>query len=433
MASLLNAGSLLDFSLGILEEERGNQALAAEHFGKAYLDDSVSLPLVKRVIEIRLKENDIRGAVKIFENAVRVRPNEPSILIEYGDFLGRVGRGDAFANKKRETAYLKAYEQKPGEYVAIERLIRLAREQGNDERARELLEALETDSPQAVEYYVATTKSLYDSRDESAQSRISELFEKTIGAHPDWAGTARAASDYFREIGNMEKAIEILKLHTEAVPSSLNLRVRLGILHFVAGQGEAGVRELEEVLKVYPSKALAHESLAKYFREQGDLKKARYHAAELLKIRGGSPKEFEKLATDFLDADQAREARLLLEKAVFNHPENIQLMMKLALATAKDSETAAKAARMFREVEEMLGDLTEIEPGFLLESAQELIDQGQGPAAEERLRIAIRNFPKTATKETAIALRALAEIWISENRNLGAAQALISRAEALEK
>jgi hypothetical protein len=107
--------------------------------------------------------------------------------------------------------------------------------------------------------------------------------------------------------------------------------------------------------------------------------------------------------------------------------------MKLALATAKDPETAEMASRLFREVEAMLGNLSEIEPDFLLESARELIAQDQNAAAEERLRIAIRSFPETATRETAEALRALAKIWISESRNLDAARALISRAEALEK
>jgi Tfp pilus assembly protein PilF len=433
LSNLLNAGSLLDFSKGILAEERGDGARAAEYFEKAYLKDPISLPLARRIADFRLEANDLRGAVKVFETAIKARPEEPLVLIEYGDFLGRVGGGDALATRKREAAYMKVYQKMPGEYLPLERLIRFSREQENDDRARELLETLKTDSPEAVEYYVATTKSLYDSKDEAAQKRISELFEKSIDAHPEWAGTARSASDHFREKGNLERAIRILKLHTEAVPSSLNLRIRLGVLNFAAGNGDEGVEILERVLEVHPGKALAHESLAKYHREQGALEKARYHAAELLKIRGGSPEDFEKLGAEFLAANQPRDARLLLEKAVFYHPENVQLLMKLALATAKDPETAEMASRLFREVEAMLGNLSKIEPDFLLESARELIAQDQNAAAEERLRIAIRSFPETATRETAEALRALAKIWISESRNLDAARALISRAEALEK
>jgi hypothetical protein len=79
------------------------------------------------------------------------------------------------------------------------------------------------------------------------------------------------------------------------------------------------------------------------------------------------------------------------------------------------------------------------DPGGLLDAAVALsaaflpegvtVDYG---LAEERLRNAIRTFPKDAKEETATALRALAALWISENRNADAAKALISRAEALE-
>ena len=79
------------------------------------------------------------------------------------------------------------------------------------------------------------------------------------------------------------------------------------------------------------------------------------------------------------------------------------------------------------------GKAEEMDPAFLIESAKELIAQGEVKAAEERLRTAIRNLPKGAKKETAEAMHTLAGIWISEGRNLDAAKALIQRAAAMEK
>ena len=190
---------------------------------------------------------------------------------------------------------------------------------------------------------------------------------------------------------------------------------------------------MREVLDVHPRKALAHESLAKHFRKSGMQREARSHAAELLGIRGGTPDEFAELADELTADGEFRAARLLLEKAVFLHEEDAKLMMKLAMATSKDPETKDSAARLYREAEAMLANPAEMEPAFLLESAKELIAQGQTKAAEERLRNAIRNFPKEAKKESAAAMRALAGIWISQDRNVDAANALISRAEAMEK
>ncbi len=430
---LLNAGSLLDFSCGVLEEHRGNEERATKFFESAYAADPLAMPLARRMVEIKMEAGDKIAALGIYEKVIAARPEEVGVRIEYGDFLESIGRGDGLADRKREEAYLKVLELMPGQVLPIERLIRFAREKSNDDRARELLEKLELDSQHAVNYYIATTKSLYDAKDEAAKKRITERYQKAMEEHPEWAGIARSASDYFREAGDMKEAIRMLELHTAAVPSSLDMRIRKGILHFVAGEDEAGVKALKEVLAIHPRKVLAHESLAKHFRKKEQIEEALFHSAELLKIRGGTAEEFEQLATELLAAGKNREARLLLEKAVFNHPENARLMTQLAVAAMRDPESKDSALRLFREAENLMSNPSQMDPNFLLEFSRELVAQGQNKAAEERLKNAIKTFPKTATKETAAALRALAGIWNAEGRNADAARALISRAEALEK
>ena len=433
MVSALNAGSLLDFSYGVLEELRGEDEIASEYYEKAYAADPTAMPLVRMIANKRFEAGDRAAAFEIFESAAAARPDEPMIQIEFGDFLGRIGKGDGIAETKRTEAYRGVLKAMPGAYLPIERLIRQARELSNDTTAREYLEELTPDSPESVRYYIATTKSLYDSKDESARARIDNCFTDATENHPEWSSIARAASDHFREAGDMEKAIAILRKHVAVVPSSLDLKVRLGILLLSSKKDEEGVAILKEVLDVYPGKALAHESLAKFYRQQGMNSQARGHAAELLKIRGGSPDEFVKLADELIADNEFRAARLLLEKAVFDHADDASLMMKLAIATSRDPETKDKASRLFRQAESMLANPADMNPAFLLESAKELVAQGQTKAAEERLRNAIRTFPKDAKAETAAAMRALAAIWIAEGRNTDAANALISRAEALEK
>lgn len=429
----LHAGSLLDFTYGALAEERGDEEAAKNFYHKAYRESPTALPLVRLEVE-RLLEMGERGeAFAVFEGMLESRPDDVLLSIEFGDFLAEVGKGDGVADGKRLEAYRSALKKAPGDYLPLERLIRFAREKGNDDRARKLLEELSLDSPEAVRYYVSTTKSLYDSRDEEAQERISKCFSVAMGKHPEWGDIARAASEHFREAGELDKAIGMLERHIEVRPSSLDLRVRLGILMFVAGRDSEGVGILSEVLEIHPKMALAHESLAKHYRQASRLDEARYHAAELLKIRGGRVEEFLTLADEMSEGGEVRAARLLLEKAVFDFPENAELMMKLALATARDPETKEQAARLFREAENMLANPAEMSPDFLLESARELIAQGQVKAAEERLRNAIKGFPAEAKAESAAALRELAGIWMSEGRNLDAAGALIKRAEALEQ
>ena len=91
------------------------------------------------------------------------------------------------------------------------------------------------------------------------------------------------------------------------------------------------------------------------------------------------------------------------------------------------------ASRLFREAEAIRPADAKLEPAFLVESAEAMLDQGQTKAAEERLRSAIRAFPAEAKKETATALRRLALLWETENRNGDAARALRRRADALDR
>lgn len=429
-----NAGSLLDFSYGKLEQMRGNEKGAKDFYSKAYAGDPSAMPLVRIMSDILLEAKDRAGALKVYQDAIAARPGDDSILVEYGDFLGQAGRGDAIADRLREEAYGEFLESRPGTFAAVERMIRYLREKGDDDRARELLETLENESPEAVLYYVSTTKSLYDSRDEEAGRRIDTRFESAMEEHPEWEGIARKASDHFRETDRLDQAIAILARHLEVSPSSLDLKIRQGILMFSAKRYDEGVAILNGVLEIHPGKALAHESLAKYYRREGKPKEARGHAAELLKIRGGSPEDFLELAAEMEGGGDVRAARLLLEKAAFYHPKNANLLMKLATVTAKDPETKDGAARLFEEAEALVADHPEdMDPAFMIASAKELIARGEVKAAEDRLRTAIRNFPKSAKKETAAAMRALAGIWISEGRNQDAAKALIRRAEAMEQ
>ncbi|MFD2257112.1 tetratricopeptide repeat protein [Luteolibacter algae] len=429
----LAADSLLSFTLGALEKHRGNQEKASEHLHEAYRQEPTSLPLARIEIQRHLSSGDKIAAKKIYREMINAFPEDYAIQMEYGDFLGGISRGESADTTLQKEVYTKLLKKLPGDYVVLERLVRLAREHENDDEARILLEQLNTESPEATRFYITTTKSLYDSRDARAADRINKCFEKALDSNPEWAEVARAASDHFRSIGRLDLAISVLQKHVASVPSSLDLKIRLGILLLEAGNDREAVEVLNGVLSVHPKKTLAHQVLAKHFRQQNELDLSRYHSAELLKLRGGSPEEFLELSEEFIEGSDYRSARLLLEKAVFDHEKDIRLLTKLAIATLNDPETKADADRLFRQVEALAGDIDQSDPVYVLEAAKRLMEMGETRQAEEKLKEAIRTFPKSARKETAGALRALAEIWLTEGRNEAAARALIKRATALEK
>jgi predicted Zn-dependent protease len=422
----------LEFALGVLEKTRGVNT-AQDHFEKARLLDPLALPLVRLAVAQRLETGDRAGAVKLFRDLASARPDDLEVQVLFADFLAQQGRGDSMAEKLATDTLESALQKHPGNPRIIRPLHQLHAAAGRTQQAAALLDQLAQDEPESALLYASLTRSAADADEAAKRDRLDRHYLLALESNPGNVELARTASDHFHNTGRTAEAIEILKRHTAAEPSSLDLRTRTGILLFQEKRDDEGRAELEAVLAIHPRKALAHQALAKFHRLRENAGPARFHAGELLKIRGGSQDEFLKLAGEWLDAGDPRQARLLLENAVFDHPANSALADQLAIATRRDPETRPLAARRFREAEAARLPEAQVSPDFLIESAEVMIADGQGKAAEDRLRTAIRSYPADAKKETAAALRRLALLWESENRNTEAAKALRQRADGLDR
>ena len=426
------ANPRVEFALGILEKTRGTTT-AQDHFEKARLADPTALPLVSRAVNWRMAAGERSAAIKLYRDLAAARPEDLEVQLGYADFLDQQSNGDSLALKLSNDSLEAVLSKYPGHPQIVRRLFQHAQTATDKSRQLALLEMLSKDDPESALLYTSLARGMFEAEDAAARERMDQRFLSSFGAHPENPLLARTASDHFRDTGRPDQAIDILKRHVEAAPSSLEARTRLGILYFTAKRDDEGEAVLKEVLVINPRQALAHQSLAKFYRLRNKPDLARYHAGEQLKIRGGSPADFLKLADEWLAADSPREARILLEKAVFVHSKNQELAEKLAIATRRDPETRDRAAQLFREAEAAKPVDAKTDPDFLLESAEALIADGQSKAAEERLRVAIRAYPADAKKETSAALRRLALLWETENRNADAARALRQRADTLDR
>jgi predicted Zn-dependent protease len=435
LAALVHAegNPRLSFALGVLAETRGHADEATRLFEKARLADPVALPLVRRAASQRMAIGDRSNAVKLYRDLAAARPDDLIVQLTYADFLDQQSRGDALALRLSEETLVSILAKFPGYPEIIRRLAQHARNSGNKPRQLELMEMLSKDDPASAMLYRSLSRGMFEKDNADALAKLDERLLDSFSAHPDEPGISRTASDHFRDTDRPDKAIEILERHIEAAPSSMELRTRLGILYFTAKRDNEGEATLKAVLEIDPQQALAHQSLAKFYRLRDKPDLARFHGGELLKIRGGSPADFVRLSDEWLAANDPKQARILLGKAIFDHPGNPDLAEKLAIATRRDPETRKQAGPLFRAAETAKPIDAKTDPAFLLESAEAMIDEGQGKAAEQRLRSAIRSYPAEAKKETAAALRRLASLWESEKRNEEAARALRQRADALDR
>ncbi|MEP4078057.1 tetratricopeptide repeat protein [Haloferula sp.] len=431
----LLAGPKEDFARGVLEEARGNEGM--EWFERALEADPDAVPLIGKVGDGRFEAGDLEGAAEVYREFAERHPEEVGPQVAYADFLGKAAPGDDFAAKLASESLERALEASPSDVRIIRRLFRFYEQRGMRDESLALFDQVkkgEVSGGRSALVAADMARTLFPSDDQSTREALDRIFEEAMHASPMDPVLARAASEHFRKTGRAAKAVEVLEKHTEAAPSSLELRVRLGVLLFVAERTDEGEEVLKEVLRIDARQALAHQSLAKLYRKQEKPDEARPHAAEVLKIRGGDADEFVVLAEEFLEVGMVREARILLEKGLYDHPEAAWIAVRLAIATRRDPETRDGAVRLFREAESLSGlDGPATEPEFLREFAECLLESGKTAPAEDRLRAAIKAYPKDATRETAAALRRLAEIWLSEGRNEAAAKALQKRADSLEK
>lgn len=391
---------------------------------------------MERAVAERLAWKDLEGASSLWREFAAAVPDRPDVQLAYADFLTNQSPADDFAARLACEVLEKIVTSLPADLPVWERLFLLYERRGLREKSLEVFDQVASeerlDGPRALAA-ASMARKLFPASDPAMRERIDALFRHAMEKVPEDPVMARAASEHFRTTGRLEEAIGILAAHAKAKPSSLDLRVRRGILLLAAGKETEGEGVILEVLEIQPRHGLAHQTLAKLYRKWDRPSLALVHAAEALKIRGGAPSEYLKLADAFLSDGRPREARLLLEKAVFDHPDHAALLAKLAIAARRDPEGRADAPRWFREAESLSdGKGPAAEPDFLLESAEAMIEAEQKSAAEERLRRAIRAFPPDRKRETAAALRRLAGLWEKDGRNAAAARALLARAQALD-
>jgi tetratricopeptide (TPR) repeat protein len=425
----------LEFAKGLLDQARGDFGAANERFEKARLADPIARPLVERAAQRRMAAGDLAGAVTLYREWAGATPDRLPNQLAYVDFLRDQGRGDAVAEKLATSTLESALRRFPNHPLLLDRLFRASEARSDRARSLALFESLlkaESLSPDATLMAVRWSAVLFPADDAAARERLDRLFSSACAASPGHRSLARAASEHFRKTGRTDRAIELLVRHAEANPVDLDLRTRLGILRFSAKRPAEAIKTLEAVLEIDPNRALAHESLAKFYRQENQPDPARRHADAVLKIRGGSQDEFLELGEEWLAANEPKKARILLEKGLFDHPDSSGLAEKLSIASRRDPETRARAARLFREAEALRGADTKPDPAFLVEFAEALIEEGQPVPAEERLRQAIRAYPATAKKESATAMRRLAGLWETQGKNADAARSLRQRADALD-
>jgi predicted Zn-dependent protease len=421
-----------EYAKAVLSAVRNDDAQRISHEEAARIAHPTAGFLVSRSASRALKAGDVKSASTLYRELAKAHPDSLNTQFLYADFLRSQSKNDDFALRLAVETLEGMLPMHQAQPELLERLLRLYEQQGKREKSQALYDAY-MKLPQADPAVAAKfSLTLHDIDDEKNRSQLDTMYRNRMEESPRDPILARAASEHFRGTNRLDEAISILEVHTKAAPSSLDLRVRLGILELADKRSEQGEKTLLDVLEIAPSQFLAHQALAKLYTNQEKIEPARHHRAELLKTRGGEIDEFRQLGQAWIEANEARRARLLLEKAVFHHPKDVGLAYLYAIASQRDPETQKTAFALF-EAAAKLSTEPITEPLYLLGSAEAYWSAGKAERAESSLRQAIKLYPPDQKKDSAAAMRLLASWWQQQNKNAEAAKALIQRAEMMEK
>lgn len=421
-----------EYAQAVLAGLRGDTEGKARHEEAARIAHPTALLLADRAARRAIKAGDIKTASTFYRTLAQDRQDSLPAQFLYTDFLRSQSAEDDFALRLAVEKLEELRKKQPTHPEILERLLRLYEQQMQREKSEALyqdyLKHAEAD-PAVAEMF---SRILRDQDDAQSQEQLDKMYRQRIEETPGDPNLARAASEHFRKTKRLPEAIALLQKHVKAAPSSLDMRVRLGILLLANKQEAEGEAALLAALAIDPSLYVAHQSLAKLYGQQQKPEQARKHRSEMLKLRGGDASEFLEVSQEYLNAKDAKAARILLEKACFDYPKDVDLVYLRAVATHLDAGESAKAPALFDEAEKLAKAPTR-NPLYLRYAAESYWTAKQTEKAESRLRDAIKTYPATQKKESAAAIRLLASWWQQQNKNPDAAKALLQRAEMLEK
>lgn len=434
------SAKLAEFAKGYFAERDGDTDTARLLYESTLQADPDSFYLAQKTSSTQLSLRDLPAASGTLRAYTKSHPDHLDSHLYYADFLNQWADQDAGARKAAIDTLEAANQRFPHTSEVFSRLINHYENNEETGKSHALFEA-QFDAPEAGPFHwmslAPIARTLLPGDSPELTKRLDLIAVKTAETGIELPAAVQSVSDYYRSTNRLDQAIAVLQKHVAAVPDSLTLRTRLGLLLLYADRDAEAEQSLLETLIIDPEQVLAHKALAKFYADRGDAEKSLYHRTEVLKIAGGDPSEFLELANQYLDNAQPHQARLLLEKARFDHPEDPGLAARLAIATLRDGDTTT-AALLFRQAESLAKDSDDpaakefLGADFQLEFAASLREAGDDQAAEARLQAAAKNTPADQPQQQARALRELARLWLDQNKNHTPAASLLKRARALD-
>ncbi len=204
----------------------------------------------------------LEDALKEYEKAIKVRPNNARLYCAMGNAYQRRGEID-----EAEKAYRKAIGISPQYLKAHESLAWVYEKKGEKEKAIKSIKEAVKISPKNPDRLIKLGKALLNT---GRREEAKEAFDQAVKIDPDSAAGRRIEiGEAFLDMGMAQEAEEVFQRVLGADPNNIEIYNRLGVALRKQGKYRVAIGEYKKALKVDPEDENVHYNLGRTYVQAG--------------------------------------------------------------------------------------------------------------------------------------------------------------------
>jgi len=164
----------------------------------------------------------------------------------------------------------------------------------------------------------------------------------------------RLMARFFADRGDLDRAIEHLRISINIEPTDSTKYVDLGTALAKKGQLNEAIKNFQNALALNPTLSVAHHNLANALAVQGNLQQAAAHLKEALRLKPDYAEAYVTLGKVFAGQGQLDKAIGLFRQALQIRPDLVEGHQYLAMALAEEGR-AAEANDHYQEARRIIG------------------------------------------------------------------------------
>jgi len=248
-----------------------------------------------------------------------------------------------------------------------------------------------------------------------------EQYEKLVQLFPEDPSSYLILADLYARKKNLPKALQFYRKSTTFFPENGILHYNYGFLLEQSNQEDAAERELEKAIELQPNFVRARLALAIIYEKRKKYSRAIAQYQKILNLDKTNPLIYQQLARLYLEVNERKEAKKVLEKAINSGIKDWRICCSLAFIYYQEEE--------FDSAKLLLTEALSRENNSTVHFYLALI------LDKEKQREGTINHLKQAIKldsDSHLALNYLGYLYAEEGINLREAEKLVKRALKLE-